>query len=526
MKHFKLIFCLFIGHFCTISAQNQTPVILTMNANVDWPNHNLTIQYTVEDTENDPLEVSLFFSKDGGKTYTLGAIPTTGDVGFPVTPGGTTVHTINCDVQSLVGVAPNFTVKLVADDKQPIDIQSIVNEVDSTRLRADLEFVQGIRHRATGLPHLNAVRDSMKHLFSNVGLYSEEQTFSYTGGYTGRNIIGTNRGTAQAEKVVVVDAHYDSVSNAPGADDNGSGTVGVWEIARLLSRYPAKKSLRFIGFDLEESGLIGSIKYVTNGIPAGDQIDAVLNFEMIGYYSEAPFTQELPAGFDLLFPDAYTQVVTNQNRGDFLTNVGNAYSASLTAQLQAAATQYVPALKVISLNVPGNGQLAADLRRSDHAPFWDGGFKALMLTDGANFRNHCYHTPSDTLDGKLSFTFMSNVVKATLATAANLVELQHADYQTVSFQGLVGTNSAPDCAFQAFVSAEKPNWLQFNAGNCNINELSYAIYDMNGASISRGAQHVLPDTWSQISLPNLPSGIYLARFTYRGGFKTVKFVVE
>lgn len=527
MKHFKICLFFLLTQFGIISAQNQAPVILSMNANIDWPNQNLTIQYTVEDAENDPLEVSLFFSKDGGKTYSLsGTVPATGDIGFPITPGGAMLHTINCDVQTLIGIASNFTVKLVADDKQPIDILSIVNEVDSVRLRADLEFVQGVRHRTAGTAHLNAVRDSMKHLFSEYGLYSEEQTFNYTGGYTGRNIIGSNPGTAQAEKVVIVDAHYDSVSNAPGADDNGSGTVGVWEIARLLSRYPAKKSMRFIGFDLEEAGLIGSIRYVTNGIPSGDQIDAVLNFEMIGYYSEEPNTQELPTGFNLLFPDAYAQVQNNQNRGDFLTNVGNVNSATLTAQLQAAATQYVPALKVVSLNVPGNGQLASDLRRSDHAPFWDGGYKALMLTDGANFRNPCYHTPSDTLDGKLSFTFMSNVVKATLATVATLVELQHADYHTTSFQGLVGSHNAPDCAFQAYVSPEEPNWLQINAGNCNVSDLSYAIYDLKGAPVGRGALSVLPDTWSQITLPQLPSGVYLTRFTYRGGFKTIKFVVD
>lgn len=514
-----LLFCAFAAR-----SQNHVPVLSSVTADVNWTTNTLTIQYTVSDVENDPLEVSLFFSKDGGKTYALtNQVTATGDVGYPVAPGA---RTISCNVQNLNGAASSFTLKIVADDKQPVNIQSIVDEVDSLRLRSDLEFVQGIRHRTAGANHLNAVRDSMKHLFAGWGLQTEEHTFSYTGGYTGRNVIGSNPGTAQAEKVVVVDAHYDSVSNAPGADDNGSGTVGVWEIARLLSQYPAKKSLRFIGFDLEEAGLIGSARYVTNGIPAGDQIEAVLNFEMIGYYSEEINSQELPAGFNLLFPDAYNQVVNNQYRGDFITNVGNVNSASLVSDFQAAANQYVPTLKVVSVSVPGNGQLAQDLRRSDHAPFWDAGKKALMLTDGANFRNHCYHTPSDTLDGKLNFTFMSNVVKATLATAATLAELQHADQAVLGFQGTVGNHEAPECAFQAFVAADDPGYLRINAGDCYIPELRYDVYDLKGGVVGSGTLVQAADSWSQIALPELPAGVYLARLAYPGGFKTLKFVIE
>jgi hypothetical protein len=71
--------------------------------------------------------------------------------------------------------------------------------------------------------------------------------------------------------------------------------------------------------------------------------------------------------------------------------------------------------------VPGNGQIAQDLRRSDHAAFWDAGYQALMLTDGANFRNANYHTPGDSL-GTLNIPFLVRNIKAMVATAAVLAQ--------------------------------------------------------------------------------------------------------
>jgi hypothetical protein len=63
------------------------------------------------------------------------------------------------------------------------------------------------------------------------------------------------------------------------------------------------------------------------------------------------------------------------------------------------------------LAVPGNGELLPDSRRSDHAPFWDQGFRAIMLTDTTNFRNPNYHQPTDTL-ATLNLEFAAEVCRA------------------------------------------------------------------------------------------------------------------
>lgn len=509
--------------FNSLPAQNQPPVLSNLTATVDWNFNSLTLQYDVSDPENDPLEISVFLSDNGGKSYNISNLITpSGDIGYPVTPG--TGRTITCDVSLLATLMNTYMVRVVADDQQVFDIQSLVNEVDSNRLRADLDFVEGVRHRSTGPVHLQAMRDSLHHLFEHSGLYTGEQTFPY-GSYTGRNIHGTFPGTSNAEKVVVVDAHYDSVANAPGADDNGSGVVGVMEIARLLSRYPAKKSLRYIGFDLEESGLLGSKAYVTNGIPAGDQIEGVFNFEMIGYFSDQPNTQTLPTGFELLFPVAYYSVVNDQYRGNFITNIGNTNSQSLATQFKNAAAQYVPDLKVITLDVPGNGELTPDLTRSDHAPFWIGGDKALMLTDGAEFRNSCYHKPCDTFENKLNFRFMSNVVKTTLAAAAELAEIQHGDWASASFQNLVDTKSPQPCDLQAYVLEGERDLLHLQAGDCVNSNISFELYDAKGALITQQSVTVLPLSTETVWIPELSPGIYMLRLRHRDGARSQLIVV-
>lgn len=520
MKQFLSLLLAVSGGF-GLSAQNLVPVISNVQVAVDWIAKTMTVQYDVADAENDLLNIRLELSDNGGASWLPAAqITWSGDTGTGITAGpGKTV------IANLAGVTPvpgaPYRVRITALDGQSIDLQALVDEVDSTRLRGDLDFVQGIRHRTAGVPHLNEVRDSMQNCFNNTGLSTSLQTWNY-GTYMARNVIANGRGIESPGNVVIVDAHYDSVANAPGADDNGSGTVGVMEIARVLGRYPCKKSLRFIGFDVEEAGLVGSIKYVQSGIPAGDTIAGVLNFEMIGFYSEEPNSQSLPAGFNIAFPEAYSEVEANGFRGDFITNVGNTFSESLINLFAASAATYVPDLKVVSLNVPGNGELVPDLRRSDHAPFWSGGYKALMLTDGANFRNESYHTPNDTL-GKLNFTFMSQVVKATLATAATLVEPLHGSISVTTVDSPSGTSELAGCMPKVFVAGKS---VVVEPANCNWTNPVFSLVDMNGKVV---VQHHKSGAYAvnfSFNLPDLPAGTYVIQISSAEGFWSRKVAIN
>ena len=66
---------------------------------------------------------------------------------------------------------------------------------------------------------------------------------------------------------------------------------------------------------------------------------------------------------------------------------------------------------MVKLKVPLNGWILPSVRLSDHASFWDQGFKAVMITDSAFFRNPHYHLPSDTME-KLDYRFMAELVES------------------------------------------------------------------------------------------------------------------
>jgi hypothetical protein len=230
--------------------------------------------------------------------------------------------------------------------------------------------------------------------------------------------------------------------------------VAFLEAARILSQYSFNHSIRFMGFDLEESGLIGSYNYVNNGgINSWEEIGGVLNFEMIGYYSDKENTQQLPAGFDFVFPAAYDSMVAANWKGNFLTNIANDSSAWLKNQFDSCAKEFVPELRVISIQTPGNGQATPDLRRSDHAPFWDNGYQALMLSDAAEFRNANYHTSTDVLDS-LDFWFMGNNCKAAIATLCVLAEVRHAS--------TAHTGISPEIPVSIFTKRKPMEW-EFSA---------------------------------------------------------------
>jgi len=408
----RLLLFLFVCSAGITFAQNQAPQI--SNYNLSVTGSVLTIQYDLFDLENDDVYISLHVKNNEEITYSVNTSSATGDLNM-VTPG--TGKSIEWDFAGELPYSGSYTVKLVADDLAEIDIQSIVDQVDSNNLKSDLEFIEGIRHRITGPDHLQETRDFIEQRFTDYGLNGTIQDFDF-GTYTGKNYIGTKTGTIDDEYIYICDAHYDSQTNTPGADDNGSGVVGFLEAARILSNYNFKKTIKFIGFDLEEAYLIGSTAYVEENISPEEQIAGVLNFEMIGYYTEEPNTQSLPAGFNLLFPVQYAEIENNSFRGDFIGNFGVVNQNDWEMAYDNAAETYVPELKVITFVAPENWEtVAPDLGRSDHGPFWQAGHPAVMLTGTAEFRNPNYHLPGDTI-GTLNFTFMLNVVKAAVATLA------------------------------------------------------------------------------------------------------------
>ncbi len=102
--------------------------------------------------------------------------------------------------------------------------------------------------------------------------------------YKGINIISTIYPNTQnkTNDILIIGAHYDTVDNVPGANDNGSGVSVMLELARVLKDLPTDTEIRFVAFDAEETGLNGSQKYIQS-LDEKDlnNIIGMLNFDML-----------------------------------------------------------------------------------------------------------------------------------------------------------------------------------------------------------------------------------------------------
>jgi Zn-dependent M28 family amino/carboxypeptidase len=195
-----------------------------------------------------------------------------------------------------------------------------------------------------------------------------------------------------------------------GADDNASAIAVQLETARELKSLLGGKELgvgvKFVSFPLEEPPAFGtrhmaSKIYAKKAKRENEQIDGMLCLEMVGYTCHQEGCQEYP--FPLMFMDY-------PKEGNFIGIVGNLKSKGLTNSLYKAFRKNRD-LPVVKLTVPFGGWLLPSVRLSDHSPFWDQGYKAVMITDSAFYRNPHYHLPSDTME-KLDYKFMAELVKS------------------------------------------------------------------------------------------------------------------
>ena len=208
---------------------------------------------------------------------------------------------------------------------------------------------------------------------------------------------------------ILIGAHYDTVVDSPGADDNASALVVLLEVAYRLKRTALRCPVWLVAFCLEEQGLLGSAAFARRLKKAKQSIGGAIILECVGYVSDREGSQQSPPGIPIAVPSI----------GNFLAIIGNDESHGLIAAIERSAARSVPELKTVGLAVPGRGELLPDVRRSDHAAFWDEGFPAVMLTDTANFRNPHYHQSSDTID-TLDVTFMEGVIDTVVASVEEL----------------------------------------------------------------------------------------------------------
>jgi hypothetical protein len=299
----------------------------------------------------------------------------------------------------LVGLAASPFSKALLEEShshtQPISLVPALStpELDPDRLVRDVKALSFVRYE---MGDRQRAADYIERSLTAAGWRVERQPFG-TGDRAGENLIATRLDTPPDRPKLLLAAHYDTVKDSPGADDNATAVATVLEAARLLNAEDTPYALELVLFDREEAGLEGSEAFVAD--PARLQgLQGAVVMDMIGYGCDVAGCQSYPAMLPISPPT---------DRGNFLAVIGDLrrdpsgnppHPPLIQAFHQIADAPSSGVTPVLSLAVPLLGGLTPDLLRSDHTPFWQAGISAVLLTDTANFRNPHYHQPSDTPD--------------------------------------------------------------------------------------------------------------------------------
>lgn len=263
---------------------------------------------------------------------------------------------------------------------------------------------QKVRSRDVAATDNMLVVDALARRLHDLGLDVTLHPFSWRG-HRLANVAAEYR-VEGSDGAVLVTAHLDSTAAqgefidsagqprpynpqtdpAPGADDDGSGTAAVMAAAECLTTIVAEgrtptRTLRFVLFNAEEQGLIGSKLYARAAAAGGDVIVAVLQMDMIAGFQDGARKVEIHAGSAVPGP---------------VVNASNALGDRVAEAVAAVA----PDFEIQRLT--GNADPAAG--RSDHASFHERGWAAVAISE--NFFDDTapstgtrqYHMPGDTLD--------------------------------------------------------------------------------------------------------------------------------
>ncbi len=343
--------------------------------------------------------------------------------------------------------------------------------------------------------------------FQSWGLSAVYETFSTTG----KNVIGIKPGSFDSQKYVVVCAHYDDMPSgtiAPGADDNASGTATVLELARVLSKYNFGYAIRFICFDEEEQGLVGSRYYATQARNRNDSIIAVVNLDMTGY--DANNDGRL---------DVHSKNIANtvQIANDWISNVTE-YGISLIPRTVASQPY------------------------SDHESFLQKNYGAILVIEYDLEFNPYYHTVNDKFQ-YLNMSYVRKIAQVTAATIAEYAQVLTSNVATVyttSGWNLISVpinpqnpsvlSIFPTAVSQAYtyyngyvvkdqLEVGRGYWLKFNSNsshNITGNPVSQVQINLSsGWNLIGGLNSIIPTGSIITNPPNIISSMF---FEYNGAY--------
>lgn len=248
-----------------------------------------------------------------------------------------------------------------------------------------------IRTRYSYSPQLEWAAQYLIEHYLALGLDVEVHRY---GDHNWPNIIATLPGAREPDKVVILCAHFDDVSEqpdvrAPGADDNASGTAAVLASADILVQHDFAYTVRFVHFSGEEQGLLGSAAYAEREADAGTDIVAVVNLDMIAWEGDGRPVMEIHAGF----------LETSSAIAETFSDVVSTYALPLTLEIKRVGSTWY----------------------SDHASFWSQRYPAVLAIEDWDDFNAYYHTTGDTVSA-FDVPYFEAIARASLGTVATLAQ--------------------------------------------------------------------------------------------------------
>lgn len=305
-------------------------------------------------------------------------------------------------------------VLVMATRKRPsISVVPAPSETLAAELRRDVVALCDIGERSTMVPEgLAAGADFIERELAAAGYRVERHTYRVErDDVVSANLIVEIPGRTKPGEIVVIGAHYDSVTGTVGADDNASGVAALLALARRFARATPERTLRFVAFANEEpphfhTQDMGSWQYAKRCHDRGERIKAMVSLETIGYYSDERGSQHHPAPVSAFYPDTGNFIA-------FASDLGSHPLNSRCVRAFRARTKFPVETAALPEMVTGVGW-------SDHWSFWQFNWPAIMVSDTAPFRNPHYHEPSD-LPPTLDYARFAQVVEGLTGVVEDLI---------------------------------------------------------------------------------------------------------
>jgi len=365
---------------------------------------------------------------------------------------------------------------------------SVVDQVSESSILNNLTEFENIGVKRRGTISLQNTLNWLKNEYLSYGYTTNQmEEFSFVNGSnTCKNLVLTKVGTLYPNTFIILCGHYDTI-NGKGTNDNGSGVVSIFEVARLLRNIPTEYSIKFINFSGEEDGLIGSQHFVSTVVNATSpkmDIRLVFNIDEVGGRSDMTndtITCERDTGSPTT-NNASSNLMTNE-----LINCVQLYSPLNTFLSYAYASDYLP--------FEDNNEVITGFFEKNETPY--------------------RHTANDLLIN-MDLVYVFNV-----ATAVTVAMLHFSKASTSALD----LNDLNDTYQVSFFPSPAKDFLNINLGNLTDTQYYFYFIDLQGKIVFKKHfenAHLV----ESISLDGLSKGMYMAVMQTSTKRITKKIIVE